>query len=53
MDPRKDFVCNRGHIINDKYHPLGRLSPCPVCERLDWEEEMQQKYFGKEKGANS
>lgn len=37
MDPRKNFKCvKRGHIINDSQRPFGDLSPCPICEQIDF-----------------
>jgi hypothetical protein len=33
-DPKKNFRCKNGHVLNDSERPWGKDSICPRCERL-------------------
>lgn len=31
-DPRKSFVCDKGHVVSDTQRPWGKQSACRCCE---------------------
>ena len=43
-DPKKDFMCPKGHVVNDSQRPHGKDSECQVCEKEkhDWHTKYKQ-----------
>ena len=43
MDPRKNYICSKGHRYNDTQKLHGHDVECPICNREQFEATIKKK----------